>query len=121
MLNVPALPDTRKLKSIAVLTSGGDAPGMNAAIAKAFVEQRPFASIVDANKFLLGQKLTQEQLTAVYAKAFVPVADKYGWNGPGESPELSLIMCGAMFCLANVLMVSSQSSWSALKASTRSL
>lgn len=32
------------------------------------------------------------------ARAFVPVADKYGWNGPGESPELSLILCSAMFC-----------------------
>jgi 6-phosphofructokinase 1 len=32
MLNVPVLPETRKLQSIAVLTSGGDAPGMNAAI-----------------------------------------------------------------------------------------
>jgi hypothetical protein len=33
------------------------------------------------------------------AKAFVPVADKYGWNGPGQSPELSLLMCGAMFTM----------------------
>lgn len=32
------------------------------------------------------------------ARAFVPVADKYGWNGPGESPELSLLLCSAMFC-----------------------
>jgi DNA uptake protein ComE-like DNA-binding protein len=46
-------------------------PGMNAAIAKAFVAQRPFATIVEANTFLLGQKVTQEQLTALYDKAFV--------------------------------------------------
>lgn len=32
------------------------------------------------------------------ARAFVPVAEKYGWNGPGESPELSLLLCSAMFC-----------------------
>jgi 6-phosphofructokinase 1 len=32
MLTLPKLPVKRKLKSIAVLTSGGDAPGMNAAI-----------------------------------------------------------------------------------------
>jgi 6-phosphofructokinase 1 len=32
MLNIPQLTNTQKLKSIAVLTSGGDAPGMNAAI-----------------------------------------------------------------------------------------
>ncbi len=32
MLEVPALKNIRKIKSIGVLTSGGDAPGMNAAI-----------------------------------------------------------------------------------------
>jgi 6-phosphofructokinase 1 len=32
MLQIPHLPETRKLKALAVLTSGGDAPGMNAAI-----------------------------------------------------------------------------------------
>lgn len=46
-------------------------PGMTPAIAKAFVAQRPFATIVEANTFLLGQKLTPEQLTALYEKAFV--------------------------------------------------
>jgi DNA uptake protein ComE-like DNA-binding protein len=46
-------------------------PGMTPAIAKAFVAQRPFATIVEANTFLLGQKLTAEQLTALYEKAFV--------------------------------------------------
>jgi DNA uptake protein ComE-like DNA-binding protein len=46
-------------------------PGMSATIADAFVEARPFATIVAANTFLLGQKLTQEQLTAIYERAFV--------------------------------------------------
>jgi hypothetical protein len=46
-------------------------PGLTPAIAKAFVERRPFANIVEANTFLLGQKVTQEQLTALYDKAFV--------------------------------------------------
>src|SRR4051812_5659304 len=32
MISIPELPNEKKLKSIAVLTSGGDAPGMNAAI-----------------------------------------------------------------------------------------
>jgi 6-phosphofructokinase 1 len=32
MLEIPQLPNQNKVKSIAVLTSGGDAPGMNAAI-----------------------------------------------------------------------------------------
>jgi DNA uptake protein ComE-like DNA-binding protein len=48
-------------------------PGMTPAMAKAFVSSRPFASIVAANAFLLGQKLTQEQANAIYAKAFVHV------------------------------------------------
>jgi DNA uptake protein ComE-like DNA-binding protein len=46
-------------------------PGMTPAIAAAFVAARPFATIVEANTFLLGQKLTQAQLTAIYDKAFV--------------------------------------------------
>ena len=49
-------------------------PGMTPEIAKAFVAKRPFASIVDANAFLLDQKLTQAQITAIYEKAFVPLA-----------------------------------------------
>jgi DNA uptake protein ComE-like DNA-binding protein len=48
-------------------------PGMNANIAKAFVAQRPFNSIVEANKFLLGQGLTQPQLTSIYEKAFIHI------------------------------------------------
>lgn len=48
-------------------------PNMTPAIAKAFVDKRPFATIVEANAFLLSQKLTQDQLTALYEKAFVPL------------------------------------------------
>jgi DNA uptake protein ComE-like DNA-binding protein len=48
-------------------------PGMSPAVAKAFADRRPFASITDANAFLLSQKLTQEQANAIYAKAFVHV------------------------------------------------
>lgn len=46
-------------------------PNMTPAIAKALVAARPFQSIVEANTFLLGQKLTQEQITAIYDRAFV--------------------------------------------------
>lgn len=49
------------------------APNMTPAIAKALMAARPFASIVDLNTFLLGQKLTQEQATAVYGKAFIHI------------------------------------------------
>lgn len=33
------------------------------------------------------------------AKAIVPVADKYGISGMGDSPELMLLMGTGMFCL----------------------
>jgi DNA uptake protein ComE-like DNA-binding protein len=46
-------------------------PGMTPAIAKAFVDKRPFQTIVEANTFLVGQKLTPEQLSALYEKAFI--------------------------------------------------
>ena len=46
-------------------------PNMTPGIAKAFVAARPFPTIVEANAFLLGQKLTQEQIAAVYERAFV--------------------------------------------------
>jgi len=49
------------------------APGMSPAIVKALMAARPFASITDFNAFLLGQKLTQEQATAVYGRAFIHI------------------------------------------------
>src|SRR5687767_3646756 len=48
-------------------------PHMNAAIVKGLVEKRPFASIVDLNAYLLGQKLTPQQATEFYGKAFVHI------------------------------------------------
>ena len=48
-------------------------PHMTPAIVAAMVAQRPFASIIQLNTFLLGQKLTPEQTTDFYRKAFVHV------------------------------------------------
>ena len=48
-------------------------PGMTPAIAAAFVGKRPFDGITEANAFLLGQKLTQDQINTIYTKAFVHV------------------------------------------------
>ena len=48
-------------------------PRMTPAIVKGLIEKRPFATIVEANAFLLGEKLTPEQAAEVYAKAFVHV------------------------------------------------
>ena len=61
-------------------------PGMTPAVAKAFVEKRPFATIVEANTFLLGEKLTPEQLAVVYEKAFIPLNLNTATN-----PEILLI------------------------------
>jgi len=48
-------------------------PHMTPAIVKAIVAQRPFVSITQLHTFLLGQKLTPEQATDFYRKAFVHV------------------------------------------------
>lgn len=48
-------------------------PNLSAAIAKALVAQRPFASVVELNTFLVGQGLTQEQAMELYRKAFVHI------------------------------------------------
>ena len=61
-------------------------PSMTPAIATAFVAARPFNTIVDANNFLLGQKLTQEQITPLYEKAFVHIN-----LNTGTAPEVLLI------------------------------
>lgn len=46
-------------------------PGLNADIAKALIARRPFLAQADLNKFLVEQKLTAEQLPAVYGKLFL--------------------------------------------------
>jgi len=48
-------------------------PNLTPAIAKGLIGKRPFASIVDANAWLLSQGLTQAQATELYGKAFVHV------------------------------------------------
>ncbi|MGH9387249.1 MAG: hypothetical protein ACRD2N_23515 [Vicinamibacterales bacterium] len=48
-------------------------PSMTPAIAKALVAARPFDSAIELNKFLLGQKLTQDQTNAFYRNAFVHI------------------------------------------------
>jgi DNA uptake protein ComE-like DNA-binding protein len=48
-------------------------PGMTPAIVKTVVEKRPFKTIVELNKLLLDQKLTQEQAREFYRRAFVPI------------------------------------------------
>jgi DNA uptake protein ComE-like DNA-binding protein len=48
-------------------------PNMTPAIAKDLIAKRPFASVLDLNAFLLGQKLTPAQATEFYRKAFVQI------------------------------------------------
>ena len=65
-------------KGIIDLNSASEAdlgmlPHMTPVLVKAFVERRPFATIAEANAFLLGQNLTQDQLNTLYTKAFVHV------------------------------------------------
>jgi len=48
-------------------------PNVTPAIVKGLLEKRPFATIVDANTYLMSQSLTADQLTEIYRKAFVHV------------------------------------------------
>ena len=48
-------------------------PAMTPAIVKGIVEQRPFKSVVELNKFLLEQKVTPQQAREFYREAFVPI------------------------------------------------
>jgi DNA uptake protein ComE-like DNA-binding protein len=74
-----AVPATAQVgKGVADLNSMPQAelaalPGMTPAAAAAVVAKRPFGSITEVNAFLLGQKLTQDQLNVLYAKAFIHV------------------------------------------------
>jgi DNA uptake protein ComE-like DNA-binding protein len=65
------------------------APNMTAPIVKALIGARPFNSVVDLNKFLLSQKLTQEQANQFYSKAFVHV------NLNTATPEEIMLIPGA--------------------------
>ena len=64
-------------------------PGLTPAIAKAVVAARPFDSIVAFNKFLLDQKLTQEQANELYKHAFIHI------NLNSATPEEILLVPGA--------------------------
>jgi DNA uptake protein ComE-like DNA-binding protein len=48
-------------------------PHLTPAIVKSLMQQRPFANIVELNKFLSSQSLTATQLADVYGRAFIHV------------------------------------------------
>jgi DNA uptake protein ComE-like DNA-binding protein len=48
-------------------------PNMTPALVADMVAQRPFKSVIDLNKFLIGHKLTQDQAREVYRRAFVKI------------------------------------------------
>lgn len=52
----------------------------------------------------LRQVYTQEACMA-WGTAMVPVAEKYGWAGPGNCPELGLLMATAGLAIPSVLAV----------------
>lgn len=64
-------------------------PHMTPTIVEAMIAARPFMSITELNGFLIGQKLTPEQATAFYGKAFVHV------NLNTAAPEEILLIPGA--------------------------
>jgi DNA uptake protein ComE-like DNA-binding protein len=48
-------------------------PGMTPAAVKVAMDRRPFGSIIELNAFLVEQKLTPDQIAALYGKAFLHV------------------------------------------------
>src|SRR5262245_26114503 len=48
-------------------------PQLTPSIVKSLVQQRPFANVVELNRFLGAQSLTATQLADVYAKAFIHI------------------------------------------------
>lgn len=64
-------------------------PHMTPAIVTSLIGARPFASITDLNAYLIGQKLTPEQASAFYQKAFVHI------NLNTATPEEILLVPGA--------------------------
>jgi DNA uptake protein ComE-like DNA-binding protein len=64
-------------------------PHLSPAIVKAMMAQRPFPGIVEWNAFLVGQKLTAEQATEIYRRAFIHVNLNTG------SPDEIILIPGA--------------------------
>jgi DNA uptake protein ComE-like DNA-binding protein len=69
-------------------------PHMTPVMVKGFVDQRPFMTVLDLDRFLREQKLTPEQTTEFYGKAFVPVNLNTGTREefllvPGAGPRMA--------------------------------
>ncbi|MBY0493082.1 MAG: helix-hairpin-helix domain-containing protein [Cyanobacteria bacterium] len=78
LLTAPAFAQVGKSQGVVDANTISEAdltrlPGMTPAIAKALVAARPFDSITALNTFLLGQKLTQDQASALYRNIFVNI------------------------------------------------
>ena len=64
-------------------------PAMSPPVVKAMLAARPFDDVLALNKFLLSQKLTQEQINQFYGKAFIHV------NLNTATPEEIMLIPGA--------------------------
>ena len=75
MLAAPVVAQVGKLidPNAAAESELAQLPFMTPAIVKGMLEQRPFKTVLDLNKFLLDQKLTTVQAREFYRKAFVPI------------------------------------------------
>jgi DNA uptake protein ComE-like DNA-binding protein len=75
LLGAPASAQVGKLVDVNMAAESDlqGLPNMTPAIVKGMIEKRPFKSIVDLNKYLLDQKLTQDQAKEFYGKALVPI------------------------------------------------
>jgi DNA uptake protein ComE-like DNA-binding protein len=72
-------------------------PHMSPAVVQSMIARRPFATVIDLNKFLLEQKLTPEQARDFYRQAFVKINLNTGTRDeflliPGVGPRMSAEM-----------------------------
>ncbi len=78
LLAAPALAQVGKSQGVVDANTISEAdltklPGMTPAIATALTAARPFDNIIALNTFLLSQKLTQDQVNALYRNIFVNI------------------------------------------------
>jgi len=72
------------------------APNPDAAAMEWFIVPKALAWLV-ATVFPETAPAYTDEKCLELARAIVPVAEKYGMNGPGDSPELTLLGAAAMF------------------------